>query len=264
MRPLQTLAEPARRAARGRLLGPRRAAPTRDDALGLAFLEVNALGDTLREQRLGALEATALLRTVMDEIDVAVFAFDDGADRCGWSTAPASGCSRQPAERLLGRDAGALGLARLPDRRGRTRTVEHGLRRAARDAGNSDAASSGRAAAPHRCWCWPTSARTLREEERQAWQRLVRVLSHEINNSLAPIKSIAGQLADALDRAEPDDEDLEADLARGLAVIASPGRGAQPLHVRATRGWPGCRRRPRAPLDVGDVGAAGRARSRRG
>jgi nitrogen fixation/metabolism regulation signal transduction histidine kinase len=35
------------------------------------------LADTLRDERLGSLEATAMLRTVMSEIDVAVFAFDD-------------------------------------------------------------------------------------------------------------------------------------------------------------------------------------------
>src|SRR5215471_14922964 len=46
------------------------------DALGEVMLEVNDLGATLRGQRLGAMEATALLRTVMSEIDVAVFAFD--------------------------------------------------------------------------------------------------------------------------------------------------------------------------------------------
>src|SRR5690606_37380975 len=34
-------------------------------------------------------------------------------------------------------------------------------------------------------------SRALREEERQAWQRLIRVLGHELNNSLAPIKSMA-------------------------------------------------------------------------
>ena len=64
-----------------------------DDALGLALLEVNTLGDTLQAQRLGAMEATALLRTVMAEIDVAIFAFDDAATSCGSRTAPASGCS---------------------------------------------------------------------------------------------------------------------------------------------------------------------------
>ena len=49
----------------------------RDDAMGEVMIEVNALGETLREQRLGALEATALLRTVMEEIDVAIFTFDN-------------------------------------------------------------------------------------------------------------------------------------------------------------------------------------------
>ena len=48
-----------------------------DDALGEVMREVNTLGSTLREQRLGALEATTLLRTVMREIDVAIFAFDE-------------------------------------------------------------------------------------------------------------------------------------------------------------------------------------------
>src|SRR5256886_9182610 len=48
-----------------------------DDALGLLLLELNTLGEDLRAQRLGALEATALLRRVMEEIDVAVFAFDE-------------------------------------------------------------------------------------------------------------------------------------------------------------------------------------------
>ncbi len=48
-----------------------------DDALGEVMREINTLGSTLREQRLGALEATTLLRTVMREIDVAIFAFDE-------------------------------------------------------------------------------------------------------------------------------------------------------------------------------------------
>src|SRR5579863_112991 len=47
-----------------------------DDALGEVMREVNTLGGTLREQRLGALEATTLLRTVMKEVGVAIFAFD--------------------------------------------------------------------------------------------------------------------------------------------------------------------------------------------
>ena len=56
----------------------------RDDPLGETLFEINALADTLRDERLGSLEATALLRTVMSEIDVAVFAFDDRTTSCGW------------------------------------------------------------------------------------------------------------------------------------------------------------------------------------
>src|ERR1039458_2697865 len=51
--------------------------PCPDDALGEVMREVNTLSSTLREQRLGAMEATTLLRTVMSEIDVAIFAFDE-------------------------------------------------------------------------------------------------------------------------------------------------------------------------------------------
>jgi signal transduction histidine kinase len=63
-------------------------------------------------------------------------------------------------------------------------------------------------------------SRTLREEERRAWQRLLRVLGHELNNSLAPIKSVAGSLADLL-TLEPRPPDLNDDMQRGLEVISS-------------------------------------------
>ena len=47
-----------------------------DDALGEVILEANALAESLREQRLGAIEAMALLRKIMAEINVAMFGFD--------------------------------------------------------------------------------------------------------------------------------------------------------------------------------------------
>jgi len=82
----------------------------RDEPLGDVMAEINTLSHTLQEQRLGALEATALLRTVMAEIDVAIFAFDDGgtlrlANQAGQALLGI------PVERLLGRSAEALGLA---------------------------------------------------------------------------------------------------------------------------------------------------------
>jgi two-component system, NtrC family, nitrogen regulation sensor histidine kinase NtrY len=63
-------------------------------------------------------------------------------------------------------------------------------------------------------------SRSLRDEERQAWQRLIRVLGHEINNSLAPIKSIANSLERMLGRDEQP-ADWSEDLRDGLAVISA-------------------------------------------
>ena len=75
--PLQTMAN-LLEALRENDFSFRARGATRDDPLGEALFEINALADTLRDERLGSLEATALLRTVMSEIDVAVFAFELG------------------------------------------------------------------------------------------------------------------------------------------------------------------------------------------
>jgi two-component system nitrogen regulation sensor histidine kinase NtrY len=60
--------------------------------------------------------------------------------------------------------------------------------------------------------------RTVREEERVAWQRLIRVLGHEINNSLAPIQSLARSLQDLAARS-PRPPDWDDDVLQALAVI---------------------------------------------
>src|SRR5262249_25161452 len=80
---------------------------------------------------------------------------------------------------------------------------------------------------PHQLLVLADVSRPLRDEERQAWQRLIRVIGHEINHSLAPIKSIAGSLESMLPRAPeadralaPDPEAID-DMKRGLAVIAA-------------------------------------------
>src|SRR5437773_10913294 len=80
-----------------------------DDALGEVLLEVNTLGETLRVQRLGAFEATALLRTIMAEIDVAVFTFDPDR-RLRLVNRAGENLLAQPMDKLLGRSAEDLGL----------------------------------------------------------------------------------------------------------------------------------------------------------
>ncbi len=188
-----------------------------DDPLSLAYLEVNALEEILREQRLGAVEATETLRKVLEEIDVAVFAFDPGetlriVNRRG------ERLLGQPADRLIGKTAGEL---RLDDALTGVapRTVEVSfpggtgrweLRRSVvRQEGY-----------PLQLLALSDLSRALREEERQAWKRIIRVLSHEINNSLAPIQSISGSLKSLLGRSELPD-DVDQDVERGLEVITS-------------------------------------------
>jgi two-component system, NtrC family, nitrogen regulation sensor histidine kinase NtrY len=73
---------------------------------------------------------------------------------------------------------------------------------------------------PHHLLVLSDVSRSLRDEERQAWQRLMRVLGHEINNSLAPIKSIAGSLEHLLAR-DPLPADWQSDARRGLSVVAA-------------------------------------------
>jgi nitrogen fixation/metabolism regulation signal transduction histidine kinase len=187
-----------------------------DDALGEVMIEVNALGETLREQRLGALEATTLLRTVMAEIDVAIFAFDN-LRRLRLVNRAGERLLAQTSERLLGRSADELGLqACLEGDSARTLQASFpggagrwGMRRGAfREHG-----------LPHHLLVLTDLSKALREEERLAWQRLLRVLGHELNNSLAPIRSIAGSLNTLLMK-NPRPPDWQDDIQRGLAVIA--------------------------------------------
>jgi two-component system nitrogen regulation sensor histidine kinase NtrY len=167
----------------------------RDDAMGEVMIEVNALSETLREQRLGALEATALLRTVMEEIDVAIFTFDN-ENKLRLVNRAGERLLARPIERLLGFTAPELGLGSCLEGEA-VRTMElsfpggsgrWGMRRGGfRQAG-----------LPHHLVVLSDLSRALRDEERQAWQRLIRVMGHELNNSLAPIQSVAQSLESGL------------------------------------------------------------------
>lgn len=187
------------------------------DPLGEVLFEVNALTETLQNQRLKALEATALLSRVMAEIDVAVFAFDQ-AGKLKLTNRAGERLLGQPDERLIGADAASLGLeaclredappildAVFPGGAGRWEIRKSVFRQGG---------------LPHRLLVLADVSRPLREEERQAWRRLIRVLGHELNNSLAPIQSLAESLRGLLAQPAPP-PDWRDDMRRGLAVIAS-------------------------------------------
>ena len=212
------------------------------DALGDVMIEANGLSSVIREQRLGAREAMALLQRLMAEIDVAVFALDADlrvklVNRAG--------------ERLLGRSAEQLidasvadaGLAvcmdddpavampmSIPGHPGRWEVRRSGCRLGG---------------LPHTLLVLTDVSRSLRDEERLAWQRLMRVLGHEINNSLAPIKSIAGSLATLVARAWGR-EDAREDMKHGLDVVASRAESLGRFTSAYSRlaGLPPPRRRP--------------------
>jgi nitrogen fixation/metabolism regulation signal transduction histidine kinase len=198
----------------------------RDDAMGEVMIEVNALSETLREQRLGALEATALLRTVMEEIDVAIFTFDNEAKLRLVNRAGERLLARSP-ERLLGFTAAELGLgACLEGEPARTMELSFaggsgrwGMRRG----------SFRQAGLPHQLVVLSDLSRALRDEERQAWQRLIRVMGHELNNSLAPIQSVAQSLESGLQSLASGPEEAQGgpsaelldDMRQGFGIIRS-------------------------------------------
>ena len=193
-----------------------RVRPTgRSDALGEVIAEVNNFGFVLTEPRLGALEASTLLENVMDETDVAIFAFSDG-DILKLVNRAGERLLYTPKNLLIGHSAEELRLAScltgepiqlmemsFPGGTGRWESRRSVFRQSG---------------LPHRLLVLADLSRTLRDEERQAWQRLIRVIGHELNNSLAPIKSIAGTLITLLER-DPRPPDWDDDALRGLGVI---------------------------------------------
>ena len=186
------------------------------DALGDIVLEANRLGATLRTQRFEALEASALLNKVLAEIDVAVFAFD-GDERIRLVNRAAGELLRRHPDSLVGLSAAEVGLHALlegppvsseshtfPGRAGRWQVMREGFHEAGRS---------------FRLLVVTDLSQALRDEERRAWRRLIRVIWHELNNSLAPIKSVIETSRDALAAGSPDPAERE-ELAHNLALVA--------------------------------------------
>jgi len=212
MRPLQTLAN-LTASLRERDYAVRGRHARRDDSLGLAFGELAALADQLRDERWRDEEAAAGLARVVEGLDAAVIAVDRGG---------VVRLANRTAEQLVGaplegRDVAAIGLGELAAIDA-PRTIELALPggRGTWEVRPSEVRLSG---VPHRLIVMTDVLHALRAEERGAWQRLVRVLGHEINNSLGPISSIAETLRSGL-VARDRRPDLDDDLVHGLEVIS--------------------------------------------
>jgi len=214
VRPLQTLSNVVSSLREGDYSFRARGAGT-GDAFGELAGEVNALADLLQKQRVRSLEATALLARILEVMHAPLFAFDRenvlqlvnnaGVKLLGLTHA-----------RAFGNPAGELGLDELlaaPDQSIHSfggRSTRWLLRKAVfRQDG-----------VPHTLLLLADVSLPLQEEEQIAWKRLIRVLGHELSNSLAPIKSIAGSLLARVDNMQGDDITLR-DFRRGLGVVES-------------------------------------------
>lgn len=219
-----------------------------EDVLSEVIAEINNLTAILEDRKLEAIEAAALLRAVLSEIDAAIFTFDDAhvlrlVNRAGERLLDS------PSERILGRTAQDIGVddliaetaPEIIDRRFAGANGRWSVRR-------STFREKGRA---HRLLVITDVTRALREEQVQAWQKIVRVLGHELNNSLAPIKSIAVSVEQLVAR-EPRPDGWADDIGRGARVIANRSEAL----TRFMRGYSQLARLPqpsKRAMSLGDV-----------
>lgn len=217
VRPLQTLSNVLSSLREGDYSFRARAAGSQD-ALGELASEVNALADLLQRQRVRSLEATALLGRILEVMSAPLFAFDRD-ERLQLVNNAGLQLLGLPQARCFARTASELGLESLLD------APDQSLRVFPPD---TLSASSTRwllrkavfrqEGVPHTLLLLADVSQPLQEEERGAWKKLVRVLGHELSNSLAPIKSIAGSLVDRL-RDRDENDAMVKDFRRGLGVI---------------------------------------------
>jgi two-component system, NtrC family, nitrogen regulation sensor histidine kinase NtrY len=206
-----------------------------DDAMTTLGRELNLLTQAMRDRRVDELEAAALVRAIVAEIDAAIFAF--GADGRVQLVNPAGArLLGLEQEQILGKTREALGLDTMLEAQNRL-AVRRG---SFREKG-----------AEHELLVVSDVSRELRAEELQAWQRLVRVLTHELNNSLAPIKAIASSLQQTI-AANVDPAEWSDDAQRGFAIISSRAEAL----TRFTRGYARVARLPApqlAPVALGTI-----------
>jgi two-component system nitrogen regulation sensor histidine kinase NtrY len=220
VRPLQTLSNVLSSLREGDYSFRARGAGAQDALAELAG-EVNALADLLQKQRVRSLEATALLSRILEVMHAPLFAFDrDGL--LNWSTTPEPNClaCRMPAVLVAPRMSWDWKSCSTRRTRPFTPSVPSRHWSPSPPAGCCARPTFARTACLTLCCLLDDVSLPLQEEEQTAWKRLIRVLGHEISNSLAPIKSIAGSLLMRVNQPNGDETMLR-DLRRGLGVIES-------------------------------------------
>jgi nitrogen fixation/metabolism regulation signal transduction histidine kinase len=214
IRPMQTLSNVVASLREGDYSFRARGASMRDPMGELAG-EINALADLLQKQRVRSLEATALLARILEVMHAPLFAFDRESVLQLVNNAGTQLLQR-PYARCFGHSARELGLDTLlgaPDQS----IHSFGLKPARWLLRKAVFRQDG---VPHTLLLLADVSLPLQEEEQAAWKRLIRVLGHELSNSLAPIKSIAGSLLARVDHMEGEPDTVR-DFRRGLGVVES-------------------------------------------
>jgi PAS domain S-box-containing protein len=188
----------------------------REDPMGEVFAEISELARALRQRRLASIESEKLLAKVVGQIEVAVLTFDEKGqlrtiNPCG------TRLLGKPAADLIGRTALDLGLDQAlqaeADKVIRL-DLEHQAERLAVRRGVYR--EEGR---QHQLLILTDVSEPLKQEEMQAWKRLIRVIGHEVHNSMTPIKVMVDGL-DMLLRRSPPPEDWQATSAERLGLVS--------------------------------------------
>lgn len=187
------------------------------DPVGVLEHEFNQLIDSLRDNRLARMEDTFLLQNLIDKLDLAIAVFD-GEDRLAMANPAFGRLHGRPMSEIAGLPPESLGLAGLL--RGESEST-HWLDFPARSSRFMVHRTEFRQAGKARTMILLTDLKNpLREEERTAWKRLIRVMGHELNNSLTPVISLADSLKKRLASMDMDEEERR-DFEEALSVISS-------------------------------------------
>ena len=184
------------------------------DTMANLTWQINQLSDSLSQQRLQAKESQMLLGKVVNNIDIAIFAVNNSNTISMANNAflKMLGKSQDEETFVLGKTIEQLDITHLVNAENDT-TIE-----------NPTNMTQGRflvycdtfveQSEQHRLFLLKDASKLLRREESEAWQKLIRVISHEINNSLAPISSMSESLKSLVHK-----EGRETDIEDGLEII---------------------------------------------
>jgi two-component system nitrogen regulation sensor histidine kinase NtrY len=195
----------------------------RRDQLGDLLEAHNELGRALREQRQHLVQRELLLDTMTQNSPVALLLVD-----LHWRVVYANVAAKHllnEGRSLIGQDFNSL-LERVPELRQAATTGGADSLFSAQMEGNEETFHlsqrgfllQGRS---HRLYLIKRMTRELSRQEVSTWKKLIRVLSHELNNSLAPIASLAHSGAEVMRRGG---------TAHLADVFATIGERAQHLH----------------------------------